>query len=301
MPAQHTLPSRTFGSMSTAMVTPFRPDGSLDIDSALKVATKLVDDGCDALVLSGTTGESPTTHQPEKDELVREVKAAVGDRAMIIAGAGSNDTAHAIRIAEGAQRSGADGLLVVAPYYNRPSQAGVFAHITAVADATDLPVLVYDIPGRTGVKITDTLLDQLAAHPRIHGVKDATGDVPQGFERMGRTGLEYYSGDDALNFDWLAHGASGVISVVGHTAAADYAEMIREVDEGDLPGARAVAARLRPLVAAIMGGGQGAVLSKHALHLQGVIASPTVRLPLVPAGEAEIENLKKVMEELGYL
>ncbi len=284
MSAQHTLPSRTFGSMCTAMVTPFHPDGSLDIDSALKVAEKLVDDGCDSLVLSGTTGESPTTHQPEKDELVREVKAAVGDRAMIIAGAGSNDTAHAVRIAEGAQRSGADGLLVVAPYYNRPSQAGVFAHITAVADATDLPVLVYDIPGRTGVKISDGLLDQLAAHPRIHGVKDATGDVPQGFERMGRTGLEYYSGDDALNFDWLAHGASGVISVVGHTAAADYAEMIREVDEGDLPGARAVAARLRPLVAAIMGGGQGAVLSKHALHLQGVIASPTVRLPLVPAG-----------------
>ena len=301
MSAQHTLPSRTFGSMCTAMVTPFHPDGSLDIDSALKVAEKLVDDGCDSLVLSGTTGESPTTHQPEKDELVREVKAAVGDRAMIIAGAGSNDTAHAVRIAEGAQRSGADGLLVVAPYYNRPSQAGVFAHITAVADATDLPVLVYDIPGRTGVKISDGLLDQLAAHPRIHGVKDATGDVPQGFERMGRTGLEYYSGDDALNFDWLAHGASGVISVVGHTAAADYAEMIREVDEGDLPGARAVAARLRPLVAAIMGGGQGAVLSKHALHLQGVIASPTVRLPLVPAGEAEIENLKKVMEQLGYL
>lgn len=301
MSAQHTLPSRTFGSMCTAMVTPFHPDGSLDIDSALKVAEKLVDDGCDSLVLSGTTGESPTTHQPEKDELVREVKAAVGDRAMIIAGAGSNDTAHAVRIAEGAQRSGADGLLVVAPYYNRPSQAGVFAHITAVADATDLPVLVYDIPGRTGVKITDTLLDQLAAHPRIHGVKDATGDVPQGFERMGRTGLEYYSGDDALNFDWLAHGASGVISVVGHTAAADYAEMIREVDEGDLPGARAVAARLRPLVAAIMGGGQGAVLSKHALHLQGVIASPTVRLPLVPAAEAEIANLRAVMEELGYL
>lgn len=301
MSAQLSLPSRTFGSMSTAMVTPFHPDGSLDIDSAVKVAEKLVGDGCDSLVLSGTTGESPTTHQPEKDELVREVKAAVGDRAMIIAGAGSNDTAHAVRIAEGAQRSGADGLLVVAPYYNRPSQDGVFAHITAVADATDLPVLVYDIPGRTGVTITDDLLDQLAAHPRIHGVKDATGDVPQGFERMGRTGLEYYSGDDALNFDWLAHGASGVISVVGHVVAADYAEMIREVDEGDLPGARAVAARLRPLVAAIMGGGQGAVMAKHALHLQGVIAHPTVRLPLVPASEAEIANLKKVMEEFGYL
>jgi 4-hydroxy-tetrahydrodipicolinate synthase len=263
----------------------------------VRVAVKLVDDGCDALVLNGTTGESPTTHQPEKDDLVRAVVDAVGQRAMIIAGAGSNDTAHAVRIAQGAQRSGARGLLVVSPYYNRPSQEGVYRHIKAVADAVDLPVLIYDIPGRTGVAVGDETLDRLAEHPRILGVKDATGDVPAGFERMARTGLEFYSGDDGLNFDWLAHGASGVISVVGHVAAGAYAEMVRAVDAGDLPGARDVAARMRPIVAAIMGGGQGAVMAKHALHLQGVIPSPAVRLPLVEAAPAEVAALEQVLRE----
>ncbi|MFD1504172.1 4-hydroxy-tetrahydrodipicolinate synthase [Georgenia yuyongxinii] len=296
-PASASHPSRTFGSVSTAMVTPFHADGSIDIDSAVRVAVKLVDDGCDALVLNGTTGESPTTHQPEKDDLVRAVVDAVGARAMIIGGAGSNDTAHAVRIAQGAERSGARGVLVVSPYYNRPSQEGVYRHIKAVADAVDLPVLLYDIPGRTGVAIGDETLDRLAEHPRVLGVKDATGDVPAGFERMARTGLEFYSGDDGLNFDWLAHGASGVVSVVGHVAAGAYAEMVRAVDAGDLPGARAVAARMRPLVAAIMGGGQGAVMAKHALHLQGVLPSTTVRLPLVEATPAEVAALEQVLRE----
>lgn len=294
-------PSRTFGSVCVAMVTPFHEDGSLDIDTAVKVADKLVTDGCDAVLLSGTTGESPTTHQPEKNELVREVKAAVGERAMIIAGAGSNDTAHAVRIAQGSAEAGAEGLLVVAPYYNRPSQEGVYQHIAAVADSTDLPVIVYDIPGRTGVRISDELLQRLADHPKIKAVKDATGDVPRGFEHMADTGLEYYSGDDALNFDWLAHGASGVISVVGHVSAGAYADMVRVVDAGDLPAARAVAARLRPLVSAIMGGGQGAVMAKEALHLQGVLPTATLRLPLVNAPKAEVEALREVMAELGYL
>lgn len=295
------LPSRTFGSVATAMVTPFHDDGSIDVDAGVAVAVKLVDDGCDALVLHGTTGESPTTHQPEKDELVRAVVDAVGDRAMVIGGAGSNDTAHAVRIAQGAQRSGAHGLLVLAPYYNRPSQEGVYQHIKAVADAVDLPVILYDIPGRTGVAIGDETLDRLAEHPRVKGVKDATGDVPQGFERMARTGLEFYSGDDSLNFDWLAHGASGVISVVGHVAAGSYAEMVRAVDAGDLPVARDVAARLRPLVTAIMGGGQGAVMSKHALQLLGVIPTATVRLPLVQASAAEVDALAAVLRSEGVL
>lgn len=295
------IPSRTFGSVSTAMVTPFHEDGSIDIDAAVRVAVRLVDDGCDGLVLNGTTGESPTTHQPEKDDLVRAVVDAVGDRAMIVAGAGSNDTAHAVRIAEGAQRAGAHGLLVVSPYYNRPSQEGVYRHIKAVADATDLPVLLYDIPGRTGVAIGDDTLDRLAEHPRVLGVKDATGNVPAGFERMARTGLEFYSGDDALNFDWLAHGASGVISIVSHVAAAAYAAMVRAVDAGDLPGARDVAARMRPIVAAVMGGGQGAVMAKHALTLQGVLPTATVRLPLVQADQADVDALARVLAEHGLL
>src|SRR5690606_34002599 len=154
---------------------------------------------------------------------------------------------------------------------------------------------------RTGVAFADETLDRLAEHPRILAVKDATGNVPAGFERMARTGLEYYSGDDALNFDWLAHGASGVVSVVGHVAAGAYAEMVREVDAGDLPGARTVAARMRPVVGAIMGGGQGAVMAKAALHLQGVIPSPAVRLPLVQAPEADVAQLESVLREHGLL
>src|SRR5699024_254925 len=187
--------------------------------------------------------------------------------------------AHAVRMATSAERTGAHGLLVVTPYYNRPSQTGVVTHIRTIADSTDLPVMLYDIPGRTGVAIGDDALDQLAAHPQIIAVKDATGDVPHGFERMARTGMEFYSGDDNLNFAWLAHGASGVVSVVGHLLAASYAEMVTEVDDGDLVAARGVANRTRTLVDAIMGGGQGAVMVKEALHLQGRLPSPAVRLP----------------------
>jgi len=294
-------PSRSFGSVSVAMVTPFHPDGTVDVDTAQRLAVELVDAGCDSLVVNGTTGESSTTHQPEKDALVRGVVEAVGERAMVIAGAGSNDTAHAVRIAKSAERTGAHGLLVVTPYYNRPSQAGVVTHIRTIADSTDLPVMLYDIPGRTGVALGEDALDRLAEHPRILAVKDATGDVPHGFERMARTGLEYYSGDDDLNFAWLAHGASGVVSVVGHLAAGSYAEMVQEVDDGDLVAARGVANRTRPLVNAIMGGGQGAVMIKEALHLQGRLPSPAVRLPLVRAAEDEIAALETVLRQEGLL
>lgn len=283
------------------MLTPFHEDGSFDVETACSLAVKLVDDGCDAIVLSGTTGESPTTHQPEKDLLVREVKAAIAGRAMIIAGAGSNDTAHAVRIAQGAQASGAEGLLVVAPYYNRPSQEGVYQHITAIADSTDLPVMVYDIPGRTGVKLAVETLDRLAAHPKIKAVKDATGDVAAGFEKMNRTGLEYYSGDDALNFAWLAHGASGVISVAGHVIASGLRALIEEVDAGDLPAARAEFTKQGPVINAIMGGGQGAVMAKEALKLQGLLPSATVRLPLVGASAGEIKALSDVLQAEGLL
>lgn len=300
-PSASVAPARAFGSVATAMVTPFHADGSLDIDSAAALAVKLVEDGCDALVLSGTTGESSTTHQPEKDALTRAVVDAVGNRAMIICGAGSNDTAHAVRIARGAERTGARGLLVVSPYYNRPSQEGVYQHIRAITDAVDLPVMIYDIPGRTGVAVGDECLDRLAEHPRILAVKDATGDVPGGFKRMARTGLEFYSGDDNLNFAWLAHGASGVVSVVGHVVAGAYAEMVKEVDAGDLDAARSVAARMRPVESGIMGAGQGAVMAKQALHLQGVLPDPRVRRPLVEASPAEVDTLAAMMRDQGLL
>ena len=295
------VPQRAFGSVAVAMVTPFHEGGALDIDSAVALANKLVDDGCDAILLSGTTGESPTTHQPEKDELVREVKKSLGNRAMVIAGAGSNDTAHAVRVAQGALESGADGLLVVAPYYNRPSQEGVYQHILAVTQATDLPVMIYDIPGRTGVKLELDTLKRLAEHPRILAVKDATWDVAGGFVKMDVTGLEYYSGDDALNFAWLAHGASGVVSVAGHIIAKQLRALVTEVDAGDLPAARAEAARQRPVIQAIMGGGQGAVMAKEALKLAGVLPSATLRLPLVGASKGQIAELAQVLRHNGLM
>lgn len=293
--------SRSFGSVAVAMVTPFHADGSLDIPSARKVARKLVDDGCDAVLLSGTTGESPTTHQPEKSELIRAVKEEVGDEAMIIAGASSNDTAHAVRNAQGAAEAGADGLLVVTPYYNRPSQEGAYQHIVKVTQATDLPVMIYDIPGRTGFVLSDETLDRLALIPQIKAVKDATGKVDQGFIRMRRTGLEYYSGDDSLNFAWLAHGASGVISVAGHVISAGLRALVDEVDAGDLPAARAEFAKQVPVIDAIMGGGQGAVMAKEALKLLGVIPSATVRLPLVGASRPELAMLSDVLANEGLL
>lgn len=292
---------RNFGSVGVAMVTPFHEDGSLNIDASVRVAAKLVDDGCDAIILSGTTGESPTTHQPEKDELTAEVVKAVGDRAKIIAGAGSNDTAHAVRIAEGAQRCGADGLLVLAPYYNRPSQEGVYQHILAVTNSVDLPVMLYDIPGRTGVKLELDTLKRLAEHERILAVKDATGDVASGFLKMQETGLEYYSGDDSLNFAWLAHGASGVVSVAGHVMASSLRRLVQKVDAGDLPAARAEFTSQLPLIQAIMGTGQGAVMAKEALKLMGVLDSATLRLPLVGASRSELAALAETLRTEGLM
>ena len=296
-----TLPARVFGSVSVAMVTPFHEDGSLDIDSAVHLADHLVNEGCDSILLSGTTGESPTTHQPETDDLVREVKAALKGRAFVLAGAGSNDTAHAVRIAQGAQEAGADGLLVVAPYYNRPSQEGVYQHILAITEASDLPVMIYDIPGRTGVTLEFDTLRRLAEHPRILGVKDATGDVAGGFVKMAETGLEYYSGDDGLNFAWLAHGASGVISVAGHVIASQLRALVSAVDAGDLPTARAEAVKQLPVIDAIMGGGQGAVMAKEALKLTGVLPSATLRLPLVGASKSQLADLADTLREQGLM
>ena len=283
------------------MVTPFTPEGEIDVEAAQRLAVTLVEDGADMILLAGTTGEAPTTHLPEKQTLLREVRDALAGRAMLMAGAGSNDTAHAVRIGVGSQEAGAEGLLINAPYYNRPSQEGVYQHINAVVEATDLPVVVYDIPGRTGVKITEETLTRLAENPRVKAVKDATGDVEQGFRRMESTGLEYYSGDDGLNFAWLTHGASGVVSVVAHADAHSWREMITEVDAGDLAGARAVARRIRPLVQAIMGGGQGAVMAKEALLLQGRIPSAALRLPLVRAEADEVAALRAVLDASGLL
>ena len=287
------------GTMLTAMVTPFKPDGSLDLDAAARLAHRLVDAGCDGLVLSGTTGESPTTSDDEKLALLRTVLEAVGDRARIIAGAGSYDTAHSVRLAQACAAEGAHGLLVVTPYYSRPPQAGLIAHFTAVADATALPVLLYDIPARSSVQIAWDTLRTLAAHPNIAGVKDAKGDLHGGGQIIAETGLAYYSGDDALNLPWLAMGAVGVVSVWGHVAAGPLRDMLFAFASGDIATARKINVALAPLCAAQSRLG-GVTMSKAALRLQGFDAGDP-RLPQIPASPAEIEALAADMRAAAVL
>jgi 4-hydroxy-tetrahydrodipicolinate synthase len=283
------------------MVTPFDAEGALDLDSAQALAVHLVDRGHDGLVISGTTGEAPTTTDAEKEALLRAVVEAVGDRARIVAGIGTNDTSHTVELAQQAAKAGAHGLLAVTPYYNKPPGEGIRAHFTAVADATELPVMLYDIPGRAAVRIGTPTLLRLADHPRIVAVKDATGDLFAGSTVMAATDLVYYSGDDALNLAWLAHGAAGVVSVVSQVAGLEYAQMVRAIDEGDLVSARQIHTRLVPAVTGIMTRTQGAITTKAALQLLGVLAHRTMRLPLVAATDAEIAQLRADLTESGLL
>jgi 4-hydroxy-tetrahydrodipicolinate synthase len=293
--------ARPFGAVLTAMVTPFTADGAIDLDAAQALATHLVDGGHDGLVVSGTTGEAPTTTDAEQEALLRAVLAAVGDRARIVAGVGTNDTRHTVKLAQQAAKAGAHGVLVVTPYYSKPPPEGLVAHFTAVAGASDLPVMVYDIPGRTGLRIGTTVLLRIGEHERIVAVKEATGDLFAGSDVMARTALAYYSGDDALNLAWLAHGAAGVVSVVGHAAGPQYVAMVRAIDAGDLAGARAVHDRLIPAVTAIMTRTQGAIMAKAALQLQGVLPTRTVRLPLVPATDEQVAALRTDLVAAGLL
>jgi 4-hydroxy-tetrahydrodipicolinate synthase len=287
-----TAATRHFGAVLTAMVTPFDADGQVDLDAAQRVATHLVASGCDGLVISGTTGESPTTTDAEKDDLLRAVLEAVGGRVRIVAGVGTNDTHHTIELARAAEKAGAHGLLVVTPYYNKPPQEGLRAHFTAVADATALPVILYDIPGRSGVPIQTETLVRLAEHDRIVAVKDAKDDLYEGSWVMARTDLAFYSGTDALNLAWLTHGGSGIISVVGHVAAPAYARMVAAVAAGDLTAALAEHRALLPAVRGVMTRAQGAIMAKAGLQLQGVLNGRAVRLPLVPATEEQVTQLR---------
>ncbi|MCV7158219.1 4-hydroxy-tetrahydrodipicolinate synthase [Mycolicibacterium brisbanense] len=287
------------GTLLTAMVTPFKPDGSVDLDTATKLATHLVDAGCDGLVLSGTTGESPTTTDNEKLALLRAVLDVVGDRARIIAGAGSYDTAHTVRLAKASAEAGAHGLLVVTPYYSRPPQAGLLAHFTAVADATELPILLYDIPPRSSIPIEWDTIRKLAEHPNIVGVKDAKGDLPGGAQIIAETGLAYYSGDDALNLPWLAMGAVGFISVWGHLAAGQLRDMLTAFNSGDVATARKINVSLGPLGAAQSRLG-GVTMSKAGLRLQGIDCGEP-RLPQIPAAPDEIEALAADMRAAAVL
>ena len=294
---QEQLASHPFGTVSVAMVTPFTSDGRLDLDKAAQLADRLVSNGCDGLVVSGTTGESPTTTVPEKLDLLRVVLDAVGDRARIVQGAGSYDTAESVRFSIEAEKIGAHGLLVVTPYYSKPPQAGLLAHFRTVADATSLPVLLYDIPPRSVVPIANETMLALAEHPRIKGVKDAKGDLHSAAGILAATDLEYLSGEDALNLAWLAVGASGFVSVIGHLVPDRLRDMLIAMDKGDLTAAREINQTMLPLVNA-MGRLGGVTMVKASLRLLGFdVGDP--RLPQVPADAAQLDQLSADLSAAG--
>jgi 4-hydroxy-tetrahydrodipicolinate synthase len=296
-----TLAPAPFGRVLTAMVTAFHDDGSLDVDGTARVAEHLADHGHDGVVVSGTTGESPTTSIEEDGRLLRAVVQAVGDRMRVVAGVGTNDTAHSVELAQQAEKLGANGLLLVTPYYSKPSQEGITAHFEAVAAASGLPVMLYDIPGRTGVAIAPETYRRLAENDRFVAVKDAVGDLFRGVRIMQETGLAFYSGDDVLNLGWLTHGACGIVSVVGHVAGDRYDEMVRAVDRGDLDTALATYRELVPVVAAIMTRAPGAATAKAAMQLLGVLPNRNVRLPLVPVDDALVADLRTELTRAGLL
>jgi 4-hydroxy-tetrahydrodipicolinate synthase len=292
-------PPRPFGAVLTAMVTPMTRTGEVDLDAAAALARHLVDRGNDGLVLSGTTGEAPTTHAEEKAALVAAVVDAVGDRAKVVAGAGSNDTDHAVRMAEQAAEAGAHGLLVVAPYYSRPSQEGLYQHVVRVADSTELPVMVYDVPGRTGVRVAAETFERLAEHPQVVAVKDAAGNVYQASKNIVRTGLAWYCGDDGLYLPFLAVGASGHVGVATHVVGSRFAELTRAFDAGDTARALALFRSAAPVIDALNGDGAQAVMAKAAVEALGLADNRFLRLPNIPATDDEAAAVRAALELAG--
>ena len=293
--------SSPFGRVLTAMVSPMKADGSLDLEGARRLVAHLLDSGHDGIVVNGTTGESATLSDDESIEMVRVVAEAVDGAAAVVAGVGSNATAHSVEMAARAVDAGATGLLLVSPYYNKPTQPGLVAHCLTVADSTDLPVMLYDIPGRTGIPFDTATLVELAAHDRIVAVKDAKGDPWASTHVLAETDLLYFSGDDATTLPWLALGAVGTVSVVGHVAGREYAAMVAAVDRGNLGAARDIHRRLVPAVDAIMSTSQGAIMAKAALVELGVIDHATVRLPLVESPPEHLDILRAGLKESGLL
>jgi 4-hydroxy-tetrahydrodipicolinate synthase len=292
-----TQPSSPFGTVLTAMVTPFTRDGALDADGAAALATRLVEDGNDGLVVNGTTGESPTTSDEEKERLVRAVVEAVGDRAHVVAGVGTNDTAHTCELARQAEKAGAHALLVVTPYYSKPPQAGLRGHFETVADATGLPCMLYDIPGRSGTPISTETLLRLSEHERIVAVKDAKDDLAATSEVLANSDLAYYSGTDMLNLPLLAIGACGFVSVVGHLVARQLKELAEAYFDGDVLRAREIHQSLVPVYVGMFRT-QGVITAKAALNALGLPAGP-VRPPLCDATDAELATLRDDLAEVG--
>ena len=288
-----TAPAAPFGRVLTAMATAFHDDGSVDLDGTARIAAHLVDHGHDGVVVSGTTGESPTTTVAEDGAILTAVKDAVGDRATVVAGVGTNATAHSVELAEQAAKIGVDGVLLVTPYYNKPGQAGVLHHFRSVAEATDLPVMLYDVPARTGTTIALETYAEAIGWEQVVAVKDAVGDFARGV-RLREMGYAVYSGDDVANLGWLAHGAAGLVSVVGHVAGPQLRQMVDAFLAGDHAAALETFTRLLPAIDAVMGvANYGATTAKAGLQLLGVLDNRNVRGPLVPLTDDEVVALRE--------
>jgi len=280
-----------FGRLITAMVTPFAKDGSIDWDGVATLATHLADHGHDAIAVNGTTGEAPTTKSSEKLEIIKVVKSTVGSRVKVLSGAGDNETSYTVEQAKRSAEAGADGLLIVAPYYNKPPQAGIEAHFKAVASVTDLPIMMYDIPGRTGVEIESDTIVRLFDVPNIVALKDAKGNLAATSDVIARCGIPVYSGDDILNLPFLSIGAVGFVSVCGHTVGNELRAMLEAWFAGDTARALEIHQKLIPVFKGTFKT-QGAILTKAAMNLMG-LPGGTTRLPLVDATPAQIATLRE--------
>ena len=289
--------SAPFGRLATAMVTPFKDDLAIDWAGVERLASHLQSTGHDAIVVNGTTGEAPTTSDDEKIEIIKAVRRATSGKVKVIAGAGNNETSHSVEQAKAAATAGADGLLVVTPYYNKPPQAGIEAHFRAMAEATDIPVMLYDIPGRTGIAIESDTICRLAEHKNIVALKDAKGDVASTSWVIKRSGIPVYSGDDILNLPLLSVGAVGVVSVCGHTVGAKLRELLDSWFNGNSARALEIHQELLPVYTGTFRT-QGAILTKAALNLLG-LPGGRVRLPLVDATEAQIAQLREDLKQGG--
>lgn len=290
-----------FGRMITAMVTPMTSDGSIDYDAVQALAAHLVDNGHDGLVVNGTTGESATTTDEENVATIKAVVEAVGDRVPVTAGVGTNDTAHSVAAAKALVGAGADNVLVVTPYYNKPPQDGIVEHVRAIAQAADVPVMLYDIPGRSAIPMESATIAKMAQIPQVRAMKDAKADLYASSKLMAETDLLWFSGDDVLAFSWLALGAVGHVAVTGHVAGNEFAAMIAAIDKGDLAEGRRIHQKLIPVMDAIMGVTQGAIMAKAALAIQGLIPSDFCRLPLLPATDEQRTILRDALTKAGLL
>jgi 4-hydroxy-tetrahydrodipicolinate synthase len=290
-----------FGQVLVALVTPMNAEGEVDWDATEKHIDYVISNGADGVVVTGTTGETSTLTDAEKIKLVEVGKSVSAGRAKIITGGGSNETAHAMQLYKNSEKAGADGVMIVTPYYNKPTQAGVLTHFRLIADATDLPVILYDIPGRAGIPIAYETILRAAKHPNIVAIKDAKGDFAQASRVMNETGLLYFSGDDSNVLPHIAIGATGLIGVTANVAPAAYRAMVDATNNNDFHQALTVHNSLEPLVRAVMNHVPGTVAAKYILHGLGHIGSPRVRLPLVGPEEAEAARIEADIDIVGNI